>query len=176
MDAVEQFEAAQRRRRRIVLGVVILLGAGAATVMAYSMRQVAKEAGKPDIEVRDVSSLSDEERADLERQTGMTLPPKPIACPAGMIAGKSYCLDGQDVTVGEFLKCVDAGACPDFRRSDLCPDLRTVSADEPVPCIDFEPSAKYCGWVGKLYLVDELMYAFDRVAGGVQLRCASSAP
>lgn len=180
MDDLARFESGLRRRRHVAVGVLIALGAVAAVVFVYSAHRAGKAAAQPDVQVIDVADLSEAERADIEKQTGLRLRRAAPPCGAGMIGiparggVAAFCLDAFDVTVGEFLACVDAGACPEFPRGPLCPDLRTLAPEEPVPCIEHEPSDAYCRWRGRRYTVgDELLSTYDTV-GEMQLRCASS--
>jgi iron(II)-dependent oxidoreductase len=61
-------------------------------------------------------------------------------------------LDTHEVTVNEFLQCIEAGKCnrpKDHQRNQYCNIGATGRENHPANCVDWRDAADYCGYVGK---------------------------
>jgi formylglycine-generating enzyme required for sulfatase activity len=69
--------------------------------------------------------------------------PRKISMPA-------FSMDVTEVTVGEYARCMAAGACPaPYDSATHCNFGRSQRNDYPMNCVTREAAKDYCGWVGK---------------------------
>ena len=74
-------------------------------------------------------------------------PPHPVTL-------KPFWLDRTEVSVAQFTRCVDAGAC-DPAHFKTARDMRYCNFgdptrnDHPMNCVDFRAASAFCGWVGR---------------------------
>lgn len=68
-----------------------------------------------------------------------------------------FCIDRTEVTVAEYKRCVDAGACaaPGPRRKEdewleeFCHKLEDTQMTYPVNCVTWGDAQRFCEWAGK---------------------------
>lgn len=149
------FEAGLRRRRRVMLGVVVALGVGAAGVFAYAAGSTTRsDAGVP---VTDYADLSPDERAEVARELERHgyAAPADFTCPAGQlpISGTAYvasfCVDARDATNAEVAACIASGKCATPQPGLDCAPVAAAPPDEPATCIDAPVMEAYCKSVGR---------------------------
>jgi serine/threonine protein kinase len=61
----------------------------------------------------------------------------------------AYYIDKNDVTVDEYTKCVNAGACTAAGTDEGCNYGVSGRGDHPINCVDWNQANSYCQWAGK---------------------------
>jgi sulfatase modifying factor 1 len=136
----------------------------------------------------DAESDTDGTAEDTTGETGSDdIEPGMIQIPAGMVwrgclDGDPDCADAElpgrwievsefhidqfEVTVAEYLACIEAGECdPTFPRPE-CNAQHDERMDHPINCADFFNANDYCRWRGKRLLTEA---EWERAARGDQL-------
>jgi formylglycine-generating enzyme required for sulfatase activity len=127
-------------------------------------------------------------RAGVQQRSEVSSSVPPDTCPRGMVyvpSGKAmigspddvgdpdehpmhevelaaYCIDGTEVTVGEYMECVTSGHCsgpaltvssPDYLASDVKRYSEYCNGNErpeyPMNCVDWYQATTYCTWVDR---------------------------
>jgi formylglycine-generating enzyme required for sulfatase activity len=65
--------------------------------------------------------------------------------PEHEVALDAFWLDRTEVTMAQYDRCVDAGAC---KALHCGPDLQPRLPDQPVACVSWAHAVAYCAWVG----------------------------
>ncbi len=180
VDELLRFEAGMRRRRGVMVGVVIALGAGALGVFAYSAYSARTSMEQRGVQVVDLASLPAEERAEIERATGI-IAAEPVTCPGGMIGiprfaqTAAFCVDARDATNAEVAACIAAGDCATPQPGIDCVPVDRAPPDEPATCIDFHTMSAYCRAHGRRDLdFEEFDRAVHLLHEDVNVRCVVS--
>ncbi len=73
------------------------------------------------------------------------------ASPTHQVTLSSFHIDKYEVSVGEYRKCVTAGACltPLNSISTYCNYDKAGKDAHPVNCVEWSDAKKYCSWAGK---------------------------
>ncbi|MCB0205994.1 MAG: SUMF1/EgtB/PvdO family nonheme iron enzyme, partial [Anaerolineae bacterium] len=64
----------------------------------------------------------------------------------------AYWIDKTEVTVAQYSRCVEAGACSPARpdpNSSYCTSVDDTKFNHPINCVDWSQAVAYCGWVGR---------------------------
>ena len=61
----------------------------------------------------------------------------------------AYYIDKTEVTVADYKKCVNAGACTEPRSSGQCNWNKNNGSKHPINCVDWKQAKTYCAFVGK---------------------------
>ncbi len=71
--------------------------------------------------------------------------------PPRLVSVPGFDMDRTEVTVSQYRRCVEAGACPHLERLEgsFCRTLLEAGEDLPIPCVSFEAALAYCRWRGK---------------------------
>lgn len=90
------------------------------------------------------------------------------------VAVARFRIDRVEVSIGDWKRCVEAGACSPLPRPESgfretgrgCPDASSSSEDEPVRCVSYDEAAAYCASVkGRLPSASEWLWAARSPAG-----------
>ena len=109
---------------------------------------------------------------------------RPDERPQHQVDVRNYCLDKDEVTVGEFKKCVDNEICDPLPRdvqllkpikkkkqkelSRYCTGAMKDNSDLPANCVGHDEAKKYCDWKG-LRLPTEIEWEFAATSGDDKL-------
>jgi formylglycine-generating enzyme required for sulfatase activity len=61
----------------------------------------------------------------------------------------AFAIDRHEVTVAQYRRCVQAGACREPGGSPACNWTRADRSRHPVNCVDWNQARAYCAWAGK---------------------------
>jgi formylglycine-generating enzyme required for sulfatase activity len=119
----------------------ILIGVAAATTWAHAATVWAEPAAEPAAAPRDPVAM-------------VAIPEGCIAVESRKVCVSGYRIDRTEVTVGQFRRCVAAGACkaPDRPRcASRCGghEYFRKQEDRPITAVKFEQAVAYCAWAGK---------------------------
>lgn len=65
-----------------------------------------------------------------------------------LVPVKAFAIGQTEVSVADYAKCVEAGACPPARHTTACTEILGARTDVPVPCVSSIQAKAYCASVG----------------------------
>lgn len=131
---------------------------GGSAVLLVMLILLGCNAGGPDTPTRGISSVMVSEKDGMEMvlvPAGEFLMGSPEGHgdenerPEHTVYLDAYYIDKKEVTVAQYQRCVESGACSALLAVDPCTYGSADKADHPINCVPWNEADAYCSWVDR---------------------------